>query len=150
MTPSYIPNAPRAYELGRPRGPKLIRVALADDHVGIRTAIRCLLEHSSDIVVVGEADNGKAALKMAQELKPDVLVLDVDMPGMTGIEVIQQLKHSNSPVRVLVLSSYADFYQNRDMMAADAAKYIEKKDASHLLIDVVHELAQGEPVRLNH
>lgn len=128
----------------------MIRVALADDHVGIRTAIRCLLEHSSDIIVVGEADNGKAALKMAQELKPDVLVLDVDMPGMTGIEVIQQLKRSNSPVRVLVLSSYADFYQNRDMMATDAAKYIEKKDASHLLIDVVHELAQGEPVRLNH
>lgn len=128
----------------------MIRVALADDHVGIRTAIRCLLEHSSHIVVVGEADNGKAALKMAQELKPDVLVLDVDMPGMTGIEVIQQLKHSNSPVRVLVLSSYADFYQNRDMMAADTAKYIEKKDASHLLIDVVLELAQGEPVRLNH
>ena len=72
------------------------------------------------------------------------------MPGMTGIEVIQQLKRSNSPVRVLVLSSYADFYQNRDMMATDATKYIEKKDASHLLIDVVHELAQSEPVRLNH
>ena len=67
----------------------MIRVALADDHSSIRTAIRCLLEHSPDIVVVGEADNGKAALHMAQDLRPDILVLDVDMPGMTGFEVIQ-------------------------------------------------------------
>lgn len=134
---------------GRP-GKRMIRVAIADDHVGIRTAIRCLLEHSANILVVGEADNGKAALKMAQELKPDILVLDVDMPDMTGFEVIQQLKSCNSPVRVLVLSSYADYYQTRDMKTTSATKYIEKKDASRLLIDVVHELAEGVPVQVNH
>jgi len=127
----------------------MIRVALADDHVGIRTAIRCLLEHSADIVVVGEADNGKAALKMAQELKPDVLVLDVELAGMTGIEVIQQLRYSNSPVRILVLSSYADYYQKRNRMIAGATKYIEKRDASQFLIDGVHELAAGLPVQLH-
>ena len=150
MNTGYLPSAVRVYETNKRQKSKMIRVALADDHVGIRTAIRCLLEHSSDIVVVGEADNGKAALKMAYELNPDILVLDIDMPGMTGLEVMQQLTYSNSSVRLLVLSSYADYYQNRDMMVTSATKYIEKKDASLLLIDVVHELAAGESVQLNH
>jgi len=128
----------------------MIRVALADDHLGIRTAIRCLLEHSSDIVVVGEADNGKAALRMAQELRPDVLVLDVDMPGMTGLEVMQQLKYTGSPVRILVLSTYADYYRMSNMVAPTTTKYMEKKDAHIFLVDVVHELAEGKASLYNY
>jgi DNA-binding NarL/FixJ family response regulator len=128
----------------------VIRVALADDHSGIRTAIRCLLELSSDIVVVGEADNGKAALRMAQELRPDVLVLDVDMPGMTGLEVMQQLKYTDSPVRILALSTYADYYRTSDIAAPTATKYIEKKDAHIFLIDGVHELAEGKQALYTH
>jgi len=150
MQPGYRPVSAHRHKANGKPSKRTIRVAVADDHVGIRTAIRCLLEHSADIIVVGEADNGKAALKMAQDLKPDVLVLDVDMPGMTGHEVMQHLKGCDSKVRVLVLSSYADYYQTRDMMTTTAAKYIEKKDASRLLIDVVHELAEGEPVPVNH
>jgi DNA-binding NarL/FixJ family response regulator len=128
----------------------MIRVALADDHSGIRTAIRCLLEHSSDIVVVGEADNGHAALKMAQELNPDVLVLDIDMPGMSGLEVIHQLKLIKSPVSVLVLSAYAAYYRMSDMAATKIAKYIEKKDAHIFLVDGVHELAAGKQPLYTH
>jgi len=128
----------------------MIRVALADDHSGIRTAIRCLLEHSSDIIVVGEADNGKTALRMAQELKPDVLVLDVDMPGMTGPEVMLQLKQTNSPVRIIALSTYADYYRTSDIAAPNATKYIEKKDAHIFLIDGVHELAEGKQALYTH
>lgn len=149
MQPGYRPLFSRHHKNGK-LSKRMIRVAVADDHVGIRTAIRCLLEHSTNIIVVGEADNGKAALKMAQDLKPDVLVLDVDMPGMTGHEVMQQLSGCDSPVRVLVLSSYADYYQTRDMMTTSAAKYIEKKDAPRLLIDVVHELAERKPVQFSH
>jgi len=128
----------------------MIRVALADDHSGIRTAIRCLLEHSSDIVVVGEADNGKAALRMAQELSPDILVLDVDMPGMTGLEVIQQLNLLKSPVRVLVLSAYAAYYRMSELAATNVTKYIEKKDAHMFLVDGVHELAAGKQPLYTH
>jgi len=128
----------------------MIRVALADDHSGIRTAIRCLLEHSSDIVVVGEADNGKAALRMAQELSPDILVLDVDMPGMTGLEVIRQVNLLNLPVRVLVLSAYADYYRMSDLATTKVAKYIEKKDAHIFLVDGVHELANYKQPVFTH
>jgi len=85
---------------------------------------------------------------MAQELKPDVLVLDVDMPIMTGLEVMQQLKHTNSPVRVLVLSTYADYY--RTGSTAGAGRYLEKKDAHKFLIDVVRELASGVPLPYVH
>ncbi len=103
-----------------------------------------LLENSSDIEVVGEADNGKAALRMAQELSPDILVLDVDLPGMTGLEVVQQLNLLNSPVRVLILSAYADYYRMSELATTTVAKYIEKKDAHIFLIDGVHELAAGK------
>lgn len=126
----------------------MIRVALADDHSGVRTAIRCLLEHSTDMVVVGEADNGESALQMAQALKPDVLVLDIDMPMMSGLEVMQQLKHTNSPVRVLVLSTYADYYRTGNK--AGTGRYLEKKDAHKFLIDVVRELASGVPIPYAH
>jgi DNA-binding NarL/FixJ family response regulator len=63
---------------------------------------------------------------------------------------MQQLEYSHSDVRILVLSSYADYYQNRDMMATSATKYMQKQDASLLLIDVVHELAKGESLQLSH
>jgi len=128
----------------------MIRVALADDHLGVRTAIRCLLEHSYDIIVVGEADNGESALRMVQELKPDVLVLDVDMPIMTGLEVMQQLMHTNSPVQILVLSTYADYYRTGNTAGAKASRYMEKKDAHKFLIDVVRELASSVPTPYTH
>ena len=103
----------------------MIRVALADDHAGVRTAIRCLLEHSSDIIVVGEAADGKAALQMAQELQPDVLVLDISMPAMTGLEVMQQLTTINSPVKILVLSAYADYYRSDGLLGIGLAESAE-------------------------
>jgi len=131
----------------------MIRVALADDHAGVRTAIRCLLEHSSDIIVIGEAADGKTALQMAQELQPDVLVLDIAMPAMTGLEVMQQLTTINSPVKILVLSAYADYYRSDGLSGiglAESAKYMEKKDAHKFLIDMVRELAADVSIPYVH
>lgn len=120
-----------------------IRVALADDHEGIRSAIRCLLEHSSEIVVVGEADNGKAALQLVREKEPDVLVLDVAMPGMSGLEVMHELSVTHSPVRILLLSAYATYYTLQKMDSSTSAKFMEKKDIAPHLLDAVRELAMG-------
>jgi len=121
-----------------------IRVALADDHKGVRTAIRCLLEHSSNIVVIGEADNGKTALHLVREQKPDVLVLDVAMPVMTGLEVMHELSMTHSPVRVLLLSAYANYYALQKINSTMPTKFMEKKDMAPHLIDVVCELATIE------
>jgi len=123
-----------------------ISVGLADAHAGLRSAIRCLLERSSEIVVVGEADNGKAALQMAKELTPDVLVLDAEMPQMTGLEVSQQLAVDKSPVRILLLSVYANFYKNHPAVSQSCIVCVEKKDMSTRLLTIVHQLAQAEPV----
>ncbi len=127
-----------------------IRVVLADDHEGTRTAIRCLLEHSSEIVVVGEADNGKAALNLVREKEPDVLILDVAMPGMSGLEVMHELSVTRSPVRILLLSAYANYYALQKMNSSTSAKFMEKKDIAPLLLDVVRELASLGPAQAVH
>ncbi len=127
-----------------------IRVVLADDHEGIRTAIRCLLEHSSEIVIVGEADNGKAALNLVREKEPDVLILDVAMPGMSGLEVMHELSVTRSPVRILLLSAYANYYALQKMSSSTSAKFMEKKDIAPLLLDVVRELASLGPAQAVH
>ncbi len=127
-----------------------IRVVLADDHEGIRTAIRCLLEHSSEIVIVGEADNGKAALNLVREKEPDVLILDVAMPGMSGLEVMHELSVTRSPVRILLLSAYANYYALQKMNSSTSAKFMEKKDIAPLLLDVVRELASLGPAQAVH
>lgn len=127
-----------------------IRVALADDHEGIRTAIRCLLEHSSEIVVVGEASNGKAALTLVHEKAPDVLVLDVAMPDMSGLEVMHELSVTRSPVRILLLSAYANYYALQKMNSSTSTKFMEKKDIAPRLLDVVRELATIDPAQAAH
>src|SRR5215212_8102108 len=82
-----------------------IRVALADDHQVVRIGVRSMLEKAPDIVVVGEANDGPSALRLVAEVSPDILLLDVEMPGVTGIEVARHLQASSSPVRVLALSA---------------------------------------------
>jgi DNA-binding NarL/FixJ family response regulator len=84
------------------------RVVLADDHARVRAGIRSLLETAPDIVVIGEAEDGIEALELVERLSPDVLLLDVEMPHMTGNEVAAQLKQNSSSVRILVLSAHDD------------------------------------------
>ena len=127
-----------------------IRVALADDHEGIRTAIRCLLEHSSEIVVVGEANDGEAALNLVREKDPDVLVLDVAMPGMSGLEVMHELSVTHSPVRILLLSAYANYYALQKMNSSTSTKFMEKKDIAPRLLDIIRELASISPAQPVH
>jgi two-component system, NarL family, response regulator LiaR len=85
-----------------------IRVVIADDHNVVRKGIRDLLSDEADIVVVGEARNGHEALDLAQALKPDVVVMDIAMPELSGVEATRQIRTSAPHVRILVLTSYAD------------------------------------------
>src|SRR5512141_2575436 len=85
-----------------------IRVMLADDHPVTRAGVCKFLSKAADIEVIAEAENGNQALQMAQERQPDVLLLDIELPGIKGIEIARELQAAHSPIKILVLSSYDD------------------------------------------
>ncbi len=122
----------------------LIRVVLADDHPVVRTGIRNLLSKSPDIDVIGEASNGTEALQMCSDLIPDVLLLDMEMPGLKGVEVAQRLKSSDSRVHILALSAYDDKQYILELLESGAAGYLTKEEAPETIIDAISGVAQGE------
>jgi DNA-binding NarL/FixJ family response regulator len=121
-----------------------LRVVLTDDHPVVRSGIRALLEQAPDITVVGEADNGTDALRLVAALQPDVLLLDVQMPGLDGVEVARQLKASGSPTFVLALSAYDDEHFIRELLACGAAGYLTKDEAPDAIVEAVRGVARGE------
>jgi DNA-binding NarL/FixJ family response regulator len=121
-----------------------IRVLLADDHPVVRTGIRSLLQLASDIEIVDEAKSGVEALTLVEQWQPDVLLLDMEMPGLSGVEVAKKLKLMNSPVRVLALSAYDDMQYVRNLLAIGAAGYLTKEEAPEMIIEAVRGVARGE------
>lgn len=120
------------------------RVVLADDHPMVRAGIRRLLEKATDISVVGEANNGKEALRLVADLGPDVLLLDMEMPGLGGVEVARRLQATGSPVRILVLSGYDDKQYISGVLANGASGYLIKEEAPQMLVEAVRGVARGE------
>lgn len=123
---------------------KEIRVILADDHPVVRTGIRTLLQQADDIVVVAETGNGSEVFKLVEELAPDVLLLDMEMPGLSGVEVAMRLKEQRAPVRVLALSAYDDEEYIRNLLLHGAAGYLTKEEAIEIIIDAVRGVSRGE------
>jgi len=121
-----------------------IRVVLADDHPVVRTGIRTFLEQAADIEVLAEAEDGKAALRLAEELEPDVLLLDMELPGITGVEVTRRLQAAGSLVRVLALSAYDDEQYVFGLLDAGAAGYLLKDEALAAIVAAVRGVARGE------
>ena len=121
-----------------------IRVILADDHAVVRKGIREFLEDEHDIDVVGEAADGQTALELVSEHQPDVAVVDVQMPGMTGIEVTRQIKARHPKVRVLILTAYDDDPYIFALLQAGASGYILKTAGSVELIHAVRAVYRGE------
>lgn len=121
-----------------------IRIVLADDHPVMRDGVRNLLEQEADVSVVGEAADGDDALRMTKELEPDVLVLDMEMPGLKGVEVARRLRADGSPVRILALSAYDDRQYILSLLATGAAGYLIKEEAPDTIVDAVRGVARGE------
>ena len=120
------------------------RVVLADDNPAFRSGIRALLEKSGRLVVVAEASDGIEALSTVRLLKPDVLLLDMDMPKMSGVEVARAVHAEGLPVRVLALSAYDDPVYVRQLLDEGAAGYITKEKAPSLVVEAVIAVAEGQ------
>ncbi len=120
-----------------------IRVVLADDHRMLREALRAVLEKEPDIEVVGEAADGHATLQLARKLAPDVVVLDVAMPELSGIDAMSQLASHHPKIRVVALSAYSDRRYVLEMLKAGAAGYVVKAAAGTELLRAIRAVASG-------
>jgi two-component system response regulator NreC len=121
----------------------LIRVVLVDDHAVVRSGLRLLLDTEEDVEVVGEAGNAKDAIFRARALKPDVILLDLVMPGESGIEVLPKLLRESPETKVLVLSMQDDPRYVREAFAAGASGYVLKEAADEEVVSAVREIADG-------
>ncbi len=121
----------------------MIRAVIVDDHAVVRTGIRLLLEREEDIEVVGEAGDARDAIFRARALKPDVILLDIVMPGQSGIEVLPSLLKEAPDAKVLVLSMQDDPSYVREAFAAGASGYVLKEAADEEVVAAVREIAGG-------
>jgi DNA-binding NarL/FixJ family response regulator len=120
-----------------------IRVLLADDHNIVRHGLRVLLESEPDIIVAGEAETGRQAVQLARKLVPDVVVMDIAMPVLNGLEATRQIMKETPSVKVLVLSSYSDDEYVRQLTESGAAGYLLKQTATTELINGIRETRKG-------
>jgi two-component system, NarL family, response regulator NreC len=121
----------------------VIRVVLVDDHAVVRSGLRLLLEGQKDIEVIGEGGNGKDAIFRARALKPDVLLLDVVMPGESGIDVLPKVLKESPETRVLILSMQDDPSYVREAFAAGASGYVLKEAVDEEVVSAIREIAAG-------
>ncbi|HUO67367.1 MAG TPA: response regulator transcription factor [Gammaproteobacteria bacterium] len=121
----------------------MIRVLLADDHAVVRTGFRLLLQTQSDVSVVGEAASGEAACRLYAELTPDVLVLDLAMPGMGGVETLKRIRAKHAHARVLALSAHDDPVHARRALQEGALGFLSKRSAPETLLEAVSVVAAG-------
>ena len=123
---------------------KRIRVLLADDHTLIRAGIRVLLERANEIEVVAEAGDGYEALELTRRHKPDLVLLDIAMPGLSGLEVLEAIRGEFPFLRVIILSVHDTEEYARKAMRAGAAGYLPKRAASSELEVAIRMVAQGD------
>lgn len=121
-----------------------IRLLLADDHKIMREGLKALVEKESDITVVGEAENGKMTVSMVQKLSPNIVVMDIAMPDLNGIEAARKIIKANKNVKIVALSAHADQHFIREMMTAGASAYVLKDTAYEELIRAIREVMKGK------
>lgn len=120
------------------------QVVLADDHPFMRVGIRNILKKTGDIYVIGEASDGYEAIWMTQELEPDILLLDMEMPGMYGLEVTQELQKSGCNIPVLAISAHDEKHYIIGMLQNGAAGYIVKDEIPETIISAIRSIVNGQ------
>ena len=123
-----------------------IRVMVVDDHPVVRQGVRSLLSNYADFEVVGEADSGSSALERVSDLAPDVILLDIRMPGETGVEVVRRLRRAAPEAKVLMLTSFDDEEYVTGALRADAHGYVLKSVSDETLASAIRAVYRGERV----
>jgi two-component system, NarL family, response regulator NreC len=121
-----------------------IRILLADDHQLMRSGVRLMLEREADLAVVGEASDGREAVSMAKTLKPEVVVMDIGMPNLNGIEAAHQMTQDNPQLAIVMVSMHSDESYVLRALKAGARGYLLKDSAEADLIKAVHAVGSGK------
>jgi len=122
---------------------ELINIVLVDDHDIVRTGLKTFLDMQPDMQVVGEAMNGDEAISIAREERPDVIIMDITMEGMDGLEATKRIKMISPECRILALTVHADKQHFFEMLSAGAEGYVTKQAAAEDLVDAIRSLAEG-------
>jgi two-component system response regulator NreC len=122
---------------------KRVTILLADDHAILRDGVRALLSDEPDLVVVGEADDGRSAVEQTRALRPDVVVMDIGMPLLNGLEATRQIRREHPQSRVLILTMHQNEEYLSQVLAAGASGYVLKQAAGRELVDAIREVARG-------
>ena len=121
-----------------------IKIILADDHTLIRSGLKALLSFSPEFEVVGEAGDGLSAIQQVEEKRPDILILDLSMPNMSGIDCIKEIRSRGLVCSILVLTMYDDEEYIKEVMRSGADGYLLKKSADRELIEAIHKIYNGK------
>ena len=121
-----------------------IKILLVDDHAVVRMGFKMLIEAEADIKVIGEAESGEVAVKLFQELKPDIIVMDITMPGIGGLEAIDRIMAKDKNTKILVLSAHEDSVHPKRVLNAGAMGYLTKRSAAEELIKAIKSVHQGK------
>lgn len=124
----------------------LTQVVIVDDHILLRRSLQALLKLAPDMEVVGEAGNGQDAIELASQLKPDLVLMDISMPGIGGIAATERILEMNDRTKVLILSMYADASLARRVLRLGARGYLLKAHVSSELLPAIRRIQQGETV----
>lgn len=117
---------------------------LVDDHAVVRMGFKLLLQGADDIEVVAEAESGEEAIKRYPEIKPDVVVMDISMPGIGGLEAVSRLLAKDPAAKILILSAHEDSSHPKRLLKAGAVGYLSKRSAAEELIHAIHQVANGK------
>ena len=120
-----------------------INVILADDHAVVRMGFRLLLQDTKDITVAGEAESGEEVLKLLNTLTADIIVMDLSMPGIGGLETISRIVSKNKPPKILILSAHEDAIHPKRSLKAGANGYLSKRGAAEELIKAIRQIHSG-------